>query len=73
MKEHQRIPPTVPDDPQQLDQAIMLLGERTKGNLRQKNQDRLAQLLGKAPKDPEQAAVWKSVLKQVRKDEIFSE
>ena len=72
MKERDRIPPNVPDERELIDRATMLLGERAKGNLKQSLQNELAQLLGRAPRDPEQAAAWKYALKQIRKDEIFS-
>ena len=70
MKQHQRIPPEVPTELGPLDRAIMLLGSRTKGELRAKHQQELARLLGRYP-DTETAAVWKKALKELRKDEFY--
>lgn len=60
-------PPKTPTELEDLDRAIMLLGNRAQGNLRKKNlQEELVQLVGKYP-NKETAAAWKRHLKQARK------
>ena len=70
MKAHQRIPPKVPEQLPQLQRAVVLLGERCKYPLGAKLQRELTDLLGRYP-DAETAAIWKTALKQLRRDEIF--
>ena len=72
MQERERFPPKVPEELPALERAIMLLGERAKGNIKLKLRDELAHLLGHAPKSEEQAAAWKSELKRMRQ-ELLSE
>lgn len=58
-------------DSMELERAIMLLGHLRQGRLKAKSLAELAQLLGLAPGQAE-AAEWKTVLKGLRRDEIFS-
>lgn len=70
MKAHQRVPPKVPVLAAELQRAIMLLGERTKHELKAMKRQEIIDLLGRYP-DAQTAATWKSALKKVRQDEIF--
>ena len=61
-------PPVIPTDVPDLERAMMLLGQRAKGqDLKAKAQAQLRELIGAYPK-AETAAVWKTLLKQVRAD-----
>jgi hypothetical protein len=64
------LPPNVPADRRGLDRAIVLLGNRVKGELRQSIRAELEGLVGSYP-DAATAAGWKSALKSIRDDEIF--
>lgn len=66
-----QLPPSVPQQLAQLDRAIVLLGNRVKGELRASVRSELLGLVGRYP-DPATAARWKSALKAIRDDEIFS-
>lgn len=74
MKERDKIPPKVPEQLPQLDRAVMLLASLTKGNLKPRYRLELVQLVGREPKNAEQAAAWKAALKALRKEEreLFS-
>lgn len=55
---------------EKLDRAIMLLGNRVKGELRASIRSELTGLVGRYP-DPTTAQMWKTALKSIRDDEIF--
>ncbi|RYZ16886.1 MAG: hypothetical protein EOO70_03380 [Myxococcaceae bacterium] len=61
------LPPRVPTELAQLDQAITLLGNRTKSALTEKPRKQLLELLGAYP-DPATAVRWKAELRQIRKE-----
>ena len=63
-------PPIVPTTRVTLDRAIVLLGARTRGDLRAGKVAELVGLLGRYP-DPVLAREWKTLLKSLRDDEIF--
>ena len=67
-KRRERVPPEVPEQLDQLDRAIMLLGHHAKGHLKPPQQAELGMLLGRCP-EPELAAEWKIALKKLRKEE----
>ncbi|MEQ8962224.1 MAG: hypothetical protein RLP02_30580, partial [Coleofasciculus sp. C2-GNP5-27] len=60
------LPPKVPGDKDSLQRAICLLGNRTKSELKQKQQTELRELIGTYP-NAQVAADWKKGLKQVVK------
>lgn len=62
------LPPLIPGTPEGLQRAIVLLGSRVKGDLTTKPKRELVELIGTYP-TPEQAAIWKSQLKQLSKGE----
>jgi hypothetical protein len=64
------LPPIVPSERVALDRAIILLGNRVKGELRQSIRSELVGLVGRYP-DPTTAQKWKTSLKSIRDDEIF--
>lgn len=65
------LPPLVPQTLEQLDRAIVLLGNRSRGEeLRLVVLSELVGLVGRYP-DPATALQWKSALKSIRNDEIF--
>jgi hypothetical protein len=66
------LPPIVPSDRDALDRAIVLLGNRAKGELRQSIRSELIGLVGRYP-DPATAQRWKTTLKGIRDDEIFGQ
>ncbi|MGH2413730.1 MAG: hypothetical protein ACRDEA_08570, partial [Microcystaceae cyanobacterium] len=57
-------PPKIPETPQSLERAIILLGNRTKGELTQKTRQELRELLDVYP-DASTAAHWKQSLRQL--------
>jgi hypothetical protein len=61
------LPPRVPTDLATLDQAIMLLGNRSKNSLTDKPRKQLIELIGVYPDAPT-AARWKAELRQIRKE-----
>jgi hypothetical protein len=61
------LPPRVPTELATLDQAITLLGNRTKNDLGDKPKKQLLELVGAYP-DPATAARWKAELRQIRKE-----
>ena len=66
-----RMPPHVPSTRIALDRAIVLLGERSKGEqLRASKIEELVGLVGRYP-DPATARVWKTEFQALRSDEIF--
>jgi hypothetical protein len=66
-----RLPPLVPATRVALDRAILLLGNRSKGeDLRASKIQELVGLLGRYP-DRVTALAWKTELKRLREDEIF--
>ena len=64
------LPPSVPATLPALDRAIVLLGNRAKGELRASVRAELSTLVGTYP-DPPTALRWKTALKSIRDDEIF--
>jgi hypothetical protein len=67
------LPPQVPTTRADVVQAVVLLGEAVKGELRASRRAKLAALIGEYPRTPAVAASWKSALKQVASDEIFDD
>lgn len=67
------LPPKVPTTLEGLTRAITLLGAFAKDNLRQSKREELLLLLGRCPADPAMATAWKTLLKSVRDDEIWSD
>jgi hypothetical protein len=63
-----KLPPLVPRESEDLQRAICLLGNRTKGELGAKPRAELTDLVGKYPNTVEEAAEWKAALRQVAKD-----
>jgi hypothetical protein len=61
------LPPVIPGTAEGLQRAIVLLGSRAKGELTTKPKGELVELLGAYP-TAEQAAVWKTKLKQLTKE-----
>jgi hypothetical protein len=61
------LPPRVPTELAELDALIMLLGNRTKGELRTKARHHLTELCGVYP-TAATAQLWKNELKQIRKE-----
>ncbi len=61
------LPPRVPTELATLDQAITLLGNRTKNPLTDKPKKQLIELIGAYPDAPT-AARWKAELRQIRKE-----
>ena len=61
------LPPRVPTDLPALDQAITLLGNRTKDALTAPARRKLVDLVGTYP-DQKTAAVWKATLKEIRRE-----
>lgn len=61
------LPPRVPTELATLDQAIMLLGNRTKNALTDKPKKQLVELIGAYPDVPT-AVRWKAELRQIRKE-----
>ena len=57
----------VPEDIQDLDRAVMLLGSRTKGDLTPKTRKELIALIGSYPAE-KRAAEWKLTLKRLRRE-----
>jgi hypothetical protein len=70
-RETASLPPKLPLDHARLDRAIVLLGCRSRGELRLSKRDELVALVGLYP-EPSLALRWKTALKSVRDDEIFS-
>jgi hypothetical protein len=64
------LPPVVPTTSADLERAIVLLGERAKGELRAKTASKLTSLVGEYP-DVITAKRWKNGLLKCRGDEIF--
>ena len=62
-----KIPPKIPA-PEHLDRAIVLLGNRTKSDLKPESKEELTELIGEYPDTKQQAAAWKSFLKRYKKD-----
>ena len=60
------LPPLIPGTAEGLQRAIVLLGSRVKAELTNKPKRELMELIGAYPTS-EQAAVWKSQLKQLSK------
>ncbi len=60
------LPPQLPGTAVLLQRTILLLGNRTKGELTKKTKSELVELIGVYPTS-EQAAVWKQNLKQMVK------
>jgi hypothetical protein len=60
------LPPKLPGTAVLLQRTILLLGNRTKGELTKKPKSELFELIGAYPTS-EQAAVWKQNLKQLVK------
>jgi hypothetical protein len=58
------LPPKLPGSPETLQRAILLLGNRTKSQLKDKSRRELEELIG-AYATSEQAALWKQTLKQL--------
>lgn len=58
------LPPKLPGSPEALNRAILLLGNRTKSQLKDKSRRELEELIGAYPTS-EQAALWKQTLKQL--------
>ncbi|MEL4894715.1 hypothetical protein [Crocosphaera sp. Alani8] len=65
-KSEVKFPPIVPGAKEELEQAIMLLGNRVQGELNKKNKKRLIKLVGEYP-SIETAHQWKTSLKQILK------
>ncbi len=61
-----QLPPIVPGAKEELEQAIVLLGNRVQGELSNKNKDKLIVLVGEYP-SIEEALEWKIGLKRVLK------
>ena len=61
------VPPRLPNTPQELLRAIILLGCLSKHSLSHRARGELGALCGGVPKSPEQAATWKAALKQLQK------
>jgi hypothetical protein len=58
------LPPKLPGTSKALQRAILLLGNRTKSQLREKPRQELEDLIGAYPTS-DQAALWKQNLKQL--------
>jgi hypothetical protein len=70
-RESRELPPRTPCTREELDRAIMLLGNRARGlELRESTRSELLGLVGRYP-DQTTAGRWKSILKDVRGDVIF--
>lgn len=68
MKAQEEMPPKVPQALEKIDLARMWLGHLAKGHaMRQGRQLELAELVGRLPRSPKQAARWKAALGRVRK------
>ncbi len=65
-KQDLKLPPIVPGLKEELEQAIMLLGNRVQGDLNKKNKKKLIRLIGEYP-TVNIAYEWKISLKQVLK------
>ncbi len=61
------LPPTIPSNPDDLQQAICLLGNRTRSELGQKPKKQLIELIGVYP-DAITATLWKQTLRQKAKE-----
>lgn len=61
------LPPRLPNRPQELLRAIILLGCLSQHSLSHRARGELGELCGGVPKNPEQAAAWKAALKQLQK------
>ncbi len=59
-------PPKIPDRHEERERAIVLLGNRSRGELKEKARQELTSLLDSYP-DPETAKLWKQSLRQVNK------
>ena len=59
-------PPLIPGTLEDLERAIVLLGNRSKAVLRRKAREELKDLVG-TYSNPAQAAVWKQMLTRMRK------
>lgn len=64
------LPPIIPDNLEQLDRVIMLLGSRTKNELKPKVERELRTLIRAYP-SAEQAAEWKRELRRIRKERLI--
>ncbi|WP_232285777.1 hypothetical protein [Crocosphaera chwakensis] len=62
------LPPTIPNFRKELEQAIMLLGNRVQTDLKDKTKKKLIKLVGEYP-TKETAYEWKLSLKQIVKKE----
>jgi hypothetical protein len=58
------LPPRLPNTLEALQRAILLLGNRTKSQLKDKSRQELEDLIGAYPTS-DQAALWKQTLKQL--------
>lgn len=65
-KKNLKLPPLVPGKKEELEQAILLLGNRVQGDLNAKNKTKLIRLIGEYP-NADTAQEWKSSLKQIVK------
>lgn len=59
-----KLPPQIPGSPEEFTRVIVLLGNRSKADLRQQQRKELIALLGAYP-NQETAAQWKHSLKQL--------
>jgi hypothetical protein len=59
-------PPKIPDRHEERERAIVLLGNRSRGELREKGRQELISLLDSYP-DPDTAKLWKQSLRQINK------
>ncbi|WP_416674325.1 hypothetical protein [Egbenema bharatensis] len=63
------LPPRVPNDPEDINRAVCLLGNRIASDLKEKSKNELIFLLGVYP-NPEQAKLWKHALKKMLKNDM---
>jgi hypothetical protein len=66
MTNPKNFPPKIPGTSKGLKRAVLLLGNRTKGELTDKPKGELVELVGAYP-TKEQASLWKQSLKQLAK------
>lgn len=67
MTNPKNLPPQIPGTTEGLKRAVLLLGNRTKGELTNKPKGELVELVGTYPTS-EQASLWKQSLKQLVKE-----
>ena len=67
-----QMPPQIPGDEERFEGCIMLLGNRTKGELRPSVKTELIELIGVYP-SVLQAALWKSLLRRIVKEGVESD